>query len=51
MSQGSKVKLNSRVKAYKPMENTIKGNQRKMARNMLVVRQQTREGGMELRIK
>jgi len=51
MSRGSKLKLKLRVKAYKPREHTIKGNQRKMARNMLVVRQQTRERGMELRTK
>jgi len=39
------------VKAYKLREDTIMGNQGKGARKMLVVRQQTREVGMELRIK
>jgi len=39
------------VKAYKPREDIIMGNQGKGARNMLVVRQQTCDEGIELRIK
>ena len=46
-----KTQTQFKSESLKPRENTTKGNQRKVTRNMLVVRQQTRKGGMEFRIK
>ena len=45
------AKTQFKSESLKPREITIKDNSRKMVRNRLVVRQQTRDVGMEFRIK
>ena len=49
--QRVQAKTQFKSESLKPGENTIKGKLRKVARNMLLVRQQIREVGMEFRIR